>query len=190
MHYFSTRGQDGPLGYEDALLSGLARDGGLYLPETWPKFSREDIAAMQGLSYAELAGRIMAPFCVGEVDEKIMSYLYDDLNTPKALARIHYLADQANKGSKECAQLLKNSNKILGILSYSSEDWFKFRNNSYNHEGLDNDLTEEEINNLILERQNAKKEKDFKKADKIRDNLLNFKIVLEDQPDKTIWRRV
>ena len=126
----------------------------------------------------------------GDADEKIMSYLYDDLNTPKALARIHYLADQANKGSKECAQLLKNSNKILGILSYSSEDWFKFRNNSHNHEGLDNDLTEEEINNLILERQNAKKEKDFKKADKIRDNLLNFKIVLEDKPDKTIWRRV
>ena len=126
----------------------------------------------------------------GEADEKIMSYLYDDLNTPKALARIYYLADQANKGSKECAQLLKNSNKILGILSYSSEDWFKFRNNSHNHEGLDNDITEEEINNLIFERQNAKKEKDFKKADKIRDNLLNFKIVLEDQPDKTIWRRV
>lgn len=126
----------------------------------------------------------------GEADSKIISYLYDDLNTPKALARVHYLADQANKGSKECAQLLKNSNKILGILSYSSEDWFKFKNNSYNLKGLDNDLTEEEINNLILERQNAKKEKDFKKADKIRDNLLNFKIVLEDQPDKTIWRRV
>ena len=59
MHYYSTRGQDGPLGYEEALLSGLARDGGLYLPEAWPKFSHEDIAAMQGLSYAELAGRLM-----------------------------------------------------------------------------------------------------------------------------------
>ena len=70
MHYYSTRGQDGPLGYEDALLSGLARDGGLYLPETWPKFSHEDIAAMQGLSYAELAGRIMAPFCVGELKKR------------------------------------------------------------------------------------------------------------------------
>ena len=53
MQYYSTRGQDGPLGYEEALLSGLARDGGLYLPEVWPKFSHEDIAAMQGLSYAE-----------------------------------------------------------------------------------------------------------------------------------------
>ena len=69
MHYYSTRGQDGPLGYENALLSGLARDGGLYLPEAWPKFSHEDIASMQGLSYSELAGRIMAPFCDGEIDE-------------------------------------------------------------------------------------------------------------------------
>ena len=78
MHYYSTRGQDGPLGYEDALLSGLARDGGLYLPETWPKFSHKDIAAMQGLSYAELAGRIMTPFCVGEVDEAELTAMARD----------------------------------------------------------------------------------------------------------------
>ena len=78
MHYYSTRGQDGPLGYEDALLSGLARDGGLYLPEAWPKFSHEDIAAMQGLSYAEFAGRIMAPFCVGEVDEAELTAMARD----------------------------------------------------------------------------------------------------------------
>ena len=69
MQYISTRGQDGPLGFEDALLSGLARDGGLYLPQSWPSFSRGQIAAMKDLSYPELAGRIMAPFCHGEVDE-------------------------------------------------------------------------------------------------------------------------
>ena len=78
MHYYSTRGQDGPLGYEDALLSGLARDGGLYLPEVWPKFSHEDIAAMQGLSYAELAGRIMAPFCVDQVGEAELTAMARD----------------------------------------------------------------------------------------------------------------
>ena len=78
MKYYSTRGQDGPLGYEEALLSGLARDGGLYLPEAWPKFSHEDIAAMQGLSYAELAGRIMAPFCVGEIDEAELTAMARD----------------------------------------------------------------------------------------------------------------
>ncbi|MBT6415419.1 threonine synthase [Candidatus Puniceispirillum sp.] len=69
MQYISTRGNDGPLGFEDALLSGLARDGGLYLPTAWPRFSIDEIRAMQGLSYVELAGRIMAPFCEGEIDQ-------------------------------------------------------------------------------------------------------------------------
>ena len=69
MYYHSTRGQDGPLGYEDALLSGLARDGGLYLPVKWPTFSPDEIAGMRDLSYAQLASRVMAPFCDGEIDE-------------------------------------------------------------------------------------------------------------------------
>ena len=78
MHYYSTRGQDGPLGFEDALLSGLARDGGLYLPAEWPQFTEVDISAMQGLSYAELAGRIMVPFCDGEVDEAELTAMAQD----------------------------------------------------------------------------------------------------------------
>ena len=69
MDYISTRGQDGPLGFEQALLSGLARDGGLYLPVEWPTFSPAEIASMRDLSYAQLAGRVMSPFCDGEIDE-------------------------------------------------------------------------------------------------------------------------
>jgi threonine synthase len=67
--YISTRGQEDPLGFEQTLLSGLARDGGLYLPVEWPTFTPTEIAGMRGLSYAELAGRVMAPFCDGEIDE-------------------------------------------------------------------------------------------------------------------------
>jgi threonine synthase len=66
--YISTRGNDGPLGFEEALLSGLARDGGLYLPTSYPRFSDEEIAAMRGLSYAELAGLVMARFTDGEIE--------------------------------------------------------------------------------------------------------------------------
>ena len=69
MDYISTRGQDGPLGFEQALLNGLARDGGLYLPVEWPTFSPDEIASMRDLSYAQLAGRVMAPFCDSEIDE-------------------------------------------------------------------------------------------------------------------------
>ena len=78
MKYISTRGNDGPLGFEAALLSGLARDGGLYLPMEWPRFDTGEIAAMKGLSYAELAGRIMAPFCDGEIDQAELTAMAAD----------------------------------------------------------------------------------------------------------------
>ncbi|MGR3822882.1 MAG: threonine synthase [Salipiger marinus] len=62
MRYISTRGQAPVLSFEDAMLSGLARDGGLYVPETIPQFSAEDIRALHGLSYEETAFRVMRPF--------------------------------------------------------------------------------------------------------------------------------
>jgi threonine synthase len=65
MRYISTRGQAPILSFEDAMLSGLARDGGLYVPETIPQMTAADIRALQGQSYEETAFRVMRPF-VGE----------------------------------------------------------------------------------------------------------------------------
>ncbi|MCT4609578.1 MAG: threonine synthase [Pelagimonas sp.] len=65
MRYISTRGQAPALSFEEAMLSGLARDGGLYVPETIPQLSADDIRAMNGLSYEEIAFRVMRPY-VGE----------------------------------------------------------------------------------------------------------------------------
>ncbi|WOK38088.1 threonine synthase [Sphingomonas sp. C3-2] len=62
MRYISTRGSAPALGFEDVTLTGLASDGGLYVPEAWPSMSRDDIAALAGLSYVETAVRVMAPF--------------------------------------------------------------------------------------------------------------------------------
>ena len=62
MHYISTRGAAPRLGFEDAMLAGLARDGGLYLPESWPQFSADEIAGFAGLPYEEVAIRVMRPF--------------------------------------------------------------------------------------------------------------------------------
>lgn len=62
MKYISTRGAAPALDFEEALLTGLARDGGLYVPDQWPHFSTDEIAALAGLPYAELAVRVMAPF--------------------------------------------------------------------------------------------------------------------------------
>ncbi|MFY0621550.1 MAG: threonine synthase [Pelagimonas sp.] len=65
MRYISTRGKAPSLSFEEAMLSGLARDGGLYVPETIPQMSADDIRALQGLSYEEIAFRVMRPY-VGE----------------------------------------------------------------------------------------------------------------------------
>ena len=62
LRYISTRGNAPVLSFEDAMLTGLARDGGLYVPETIPEISHGDIAALAGLSYEEVAYRIMRPF--------------------------------------------------------------------------------------------------------------------------------
>jgi threonine synthase len=62
MDYISTRGSAPALDFQGATLAGLASDGGLYVPREWPRFSKQEIAAMAGLPYAELAARIMQPF--------------------------------------------------------------------------------------------------------------------------------
>ena len=62
MDYISTRGRAPTLDFAGATLAGLASDGGLYLPREWPRFTADEIAAMAGLPYAELAARVMQPF--------------------------------------------------------------------------------------------------------------------------------
>ncbi|ANT61727.1 threonine synthase [Salipiger sp. CCB-MM3] len=62
MRYISTRGKAPALNFEEAMLSGLARDGGLYVPETVPVMTPGDIRALNGLSYEEVAFRVMRPF--------------------------------------------------------------------------------------------------------------------------------
>ncbi|KAJ8138908.1 hypothetical protein OY671_007880, partial [Metschnikowia pulcherrima] len=62
MKYISTRGNAPALDFQGATSAGLASDGGLYVPETWPTFTEAEIAAMAGSPYAESAARVMQPF--------------------------------------------------------------------------------------------------------------------------------
>jgi len=90
LRYISTRhgsqGTPAPLGFEDIMLAGLARDGGLYLPADWPQFSTAEIAALKGLSYTELAFRIMRPFVGDTFDEatfrRLIAEAYASFETP------------------------------------------------------------------------------------------------------------
>ena len=60
MKYISTRGQSPALSFSETLLGGLAPDGGLYLPETYPQFSDADLTKMRGMSYCDLAFYILS----------------------------------------------------------------------------------------------------------------------------------
>ena len=69
MKYISTRGKAEELSFEEVVLTGLASDGGLYVPESIPVFSAEKIASFAHLSYEELAYEVMVPFVAGEIPD-------------------------------------------------------------------------------------------------------------------------
>lgn len=75
MRYVSTRGEAPPLGFIDVTLAGLARDGGLYVPETWPRLSPETIASFAGRPYAEVAVEVIRPFVGDSISDADLSRL-------------------------------------------------------------------------------------------------------------------
>jgi len=87
MRYVSTRGSAPVLGFEEAMLAGLARDGGLYVPESWPTMTAAEIADLAGLSYEETAFRVMRPF----VDDAFTEAEFRDI-IARAYARFDHAA--------------------------------------------------------------------------------------------------
>lgn len=102
MKYISTRGQAPELRFDEAMLTGLARDGGLYVPAEVPAMSRDEIRALAGLTYEEAAFRVMRPFVAGAFSDAelqaAISAAYAGFGhvarAPlKQLAANHYLAE-------------------------------------------------------------------------------------------------
>ncbi len=78
MRYVSTRGKAPAAGFCDAIIAGLAPDGGLYVPEQWPALSAEEIAALAGKPYAQVAAEIIGRFTGGEIDGAVLKSITDD----------------------------------------------------------------------------------------------------------------
>ena len=128
----------------------------------------------------------------GEVEQdkldEFNSYMNDDFNTPKSIALLHELARDLNKESdkdssqaKNIAKTLVSLSEVLGLLQDEPKSFLQ----SASGDEDDN----EQIEKLIQERAEAKANKDYARADEIRDQLTAMNISLEDSPQGTIWRR-
>ena len=82
MRYISTRGGAPATGFLDAVLEGLAPDGGLYIPETWPELTEADFAAFAKMSYAQLAADILGRFAGDSLDRQVMQRMAEDAYAP------------------------------------------------------------------------------------------------------------
>jgi len=103
-----------------------------------------------------------------EIDDGVLEALFDDLNTPLALSRLSSIED---------AGAMKATANLLGLLKLSADEWFRGGGDDGNIEAR------------IEARTQAKKNRDFAEADRIRDELKAEGVLLEDGPAGTTWRR-
>ncbi len=139
--------------------------------------------ALRGLPEAQPAG-------AEAFTERFNAAMDDDFNTPEALAVLFDLVREINRVRKRDAQQaaglaaeLRRLGGILGILQQDPEDWLR------GGETTEGGLSDTQIDELIARRNQAKADKDWAEADRIRDELQGQGIVLEDGPAGTTWRR-
>jgi cysteinyl-tRNA synthetase len=125
-------------------------------------------------SYIDIDKSVLIP-------DEYLSPLYDDLNTPGYIANLHKLFELSQKGSQKDKEMFMSACNFVGLLNENQKEWKKFKKEKLN-------ITDDEIKLKILERNNARKNKDFKKADKIRDELEDKGVLIEDKDDKTHWK--
>ncbi len=116
-----------------------------------------------------------------EISYEILKPLYDDINTPGYIANLHKLYEKAQSGSDIDKSLFNCACNFIGLLNETKEEWLNFKKNKVL-------INENEISVKIDQRNQARKNKDYKEADKIRDELLDKGVLIEDKDGKTIWK--
>ena len=116
-----------------------------------------------------------------KIPDEILLPLYDDLNTPGYIANLHKLFDKANKGEDKDKKIFISACNFIGILNQTKDDWLNFKKKK-------SLISEKEILKKIELRNKARENKDYKEADKIRDELLDKGVLIEDKDGKTSWK--
>ena len=115
------------------------------------------------------------------IPDEYLAPLYDDLNTPGYIANLHKLFEKSQKGNLKDKEIFVSACNFIGLLSENKNDWYNFKQSL-------SKITEDEIKQKINERNLARKNKDYKEADKIRNELLDKGVLIEDKDDTTIWK--
>ena len=114
-----------------------------------------------------------------QVSDEVLKPLYEDLNTPGYIASLHKLYESASKGKDK--ELFISACKFVGLLNENNEQWENYKKNKAS-------ISEMEINDKIDLRNKARADKDYKEADRIRDELFDKGVLIEDKDGKTLWK--
>ena len=115
------------------------------------------------------------------IDDDDLMPLYDDLNTPNYISNLHKLFDNAKDGDINNKEKFVAACNFIGLLNETKEQWESFKKNKI-------ELSEEKINLMIDKRNTARDNKNYELADKIRNELIDKGILIEDKDGKTIWK--
>ncbi|WP_440654046.1 cysteine--tRNA ligase [Candidatus Pelagibacter sp. HIMB1506] len=116
-----------------------------------------------------------------DVSSEILQPLYDDLNTPGYIANLHKLYEKAQKGNDNDKALFVSACRFVGLLNQNKEEWLSLKKSKAS-------ISEEEILKKIDERNKAREKKNYEEADKIRNELSDKGVLIEDKDGKTIWK--
>ena len=116
-----------------------------------------------------------------DISDEILQPLYDDLNTPGYIANLHKLYEKALKGNDNDKALFVSACRFVGLLNQNKEEWLSLKKSKAS-------ISEEEILKKIDERNKARENKNYEEADKIRNELSDKGVLIEDKDGKTIWK--
>ena len=116
-----------------------------------------------------------------KIPDDILLPLYDDLNTPGYIANLHQLYDKALRGNENDKKIFISACNFIGILNETKNEWLDFKKKK-------SLISEENIIKKIELRNKARENKDYNEADKIRDELLDKGVLIEDKNGKTTWK--